>query len=90
MNGADHQLTAADRMSLTPVIGREGMAALDRLLSRLRGGERPDKRDVIAFARALHENDVIDFSEWPEFRKRRHCGSGHPSSGVMSTLRPRD
>lgn len=72
-------MTAGERMNLTAVIGKDGVRSLDNILSKLRTGAKPNKADIIALARALHENDVVDFGDWPEFRQRRKCeGAGHP------------
>ena len=75
----DFTPTPAERMNLIRGLGRDGMVALDNMLARLRGGERPPRQDVTAFAKAAHQNGLVDFSDWPEFRQRqRHRGAGFP------------
>jgi hypothetical protein len=76
-NVPEYAISAASRMALIPIIGRDGVAAFDRMLVRLRAGEGPKADDFQAFARSLHDAGLIDFSTWPEF-KGRTFGGGFP------------
>lgn len=83
----DFTLRAGERMGLVAVLGRDGVRAVDAVLAKLRAGEKPTKAEVVALARTLHENGVVDFSDWPAIQKRRACHAGHPASRPKSTLK---
>jgi hypothetical protein len=85
----DYQLSASDRMSIALRLGRDVLKAADGILASLRAGVRPGKAEWLALIKALHENGVLDFSDMPEFRKRRSCAAGHPASLPRSNCRPR-
>jgi hypothetical protein len=63
-----YTMTAFERSSLTGTLGAIGVRALDSILGKMRAGGKPKRNDVLTFARALHENDVVDFGDWPEFQ----------------------
>lgn len=63
-----YTMTAFERTSLTGTLGAIGVRALDSILGKMRAGGNPKRNDVLTFARALHDNEIVDFGDWPEFR----------------------
>jgi hypothetical protein len=82
-----YTMSAASRMALTPTLGRDGVAAFDKILASLHACEPMKSKDFLMFCRALHDAGMVDLSTWPEFKgrlfgKRAFEGAGHPSSGL--------
>jgi hypothetical protein len=61
-------MTPFERLSLTCTMGTIGVRALDSILKRMRAGEKPNKTEVMTFARALHKNKIVDFGDLSEFQ----------------------
>jgi hypothetical protein len=89
-------LTAAERMQLRSALGPEVVRVADRLQQAFEADGRADAALWRELLQALHKHgelmetplgQLVTYTVLGRIHKER--GIGHPSNGLMSTLRPR-